>query len=48
LVTREENVSAAAASANKAIYPRANNAKYVTILTIWPNDQHRHGLGEDY
>jgi hypothetical protein len=29
------------------IYPRARFAKDVSLLTIWPKDHHRLGLGED-
>jgi hypothetical protein len=30
-----------------AIYPRARFAKDVSLLTIWPKDHHRPGMGED-
>jgi hypothetical protein len=29
------------------IYPRARFAKDVSLLTIWPKDTHRQGLGVD-
>jgi hypothetical protein len=32
---------------NILLYPRARFAKYVSLLTNWPKDHHRPGLGED-
>jgi hypothetical protein len=32
---------------NLTIYPRARFAKDVSLLTIWPTDTHRQGLGVD-
>jgi hypothetical protein len=29
------------------VYPRTRFAKDVSLLTIWPKDTHRHGLGFD-
>jgi hypothetical protein len=31
----------------REIYPRVRFAKYVRLLTIWPKDTHRRGLGDD-
>jgi hypothetical protein len=31
----------------KEIYPRARFAKDESMLTIWPKDTHRRGLGDD-